>query len=105
MRRGKPIETLIPIHKDTNTTLEELSETELYPNFIHLDSMVFGGGAACLQCTFSAKNLEHARYIYDQLNIISPLMLALTASPLIKGKIGDYDVRWKMMGKSSECSN
>jgi hypothetical protein len=35
-----------------------------------MDAMAFGMGMACLQCTFSTQNLDHARYIYDQMNFI-----------------------------------
>lgn len=66
--------------------------------------MAFGMGLSCLQCTFSTKNLDNARYIYDQLNVISPLFLALTAgSPFHKGKMADWDVRWNII--SSSCDD
>ena len=53
-----------------------------------MDAMAFGMGISCLQCTFSTKNLDHARYVYDQMHVISPLMLAVTAgTPFYKGKV------------------
>lgn len=68
--------------------------------------MAFGMGLACLQCTFSTKCLDNARYIYDQLNIISPLFLALTAgSPFFKGKLVDWDVRWNIISNSVDDRN
>ena len=68
-----------------------------------MDSMTFGNGFSCLQCTFSTKNFDHARYVYDQFNILSPLFLALTAgSPIFKGKVADWDVRWNII---SECAD
>lgn len=76
------------------------------PEFIHLDAMIFGPGMGCLQCTFSADNLYEARFLYDQMHIISPLMLAITAgTPFHKGKIGDYDARWKILEGSVDCRN
>ena len=66
-----------------------------------MDSMVFGAGNCCLQNTFSTKSLEHARYVYDQLNILSPIFLAITAgSPFFKGKISDWDCRWDIISDS-----
>lgn len=68
--------------------------------------MAFGMGMACLQCTFSTKNLDHARYVYDQLHILSPLMLAVTAgTPFYKGKIANWDARWKPLEASVDCRN
>jgi glutamate--cysteine ligase catalytic subunit len=66
-----------------------------------MDAMAFGMGSCCLQCTFSTKDYDHARYVYDQFNVISPIMLALTAgTPFYKGKISDWDVRWKSISES-----
>ena len=40
------------------------------------------------------------------MNVLSPLMLALTAAtPFHKGKIGDYDARWKILEGSVDCRN
>jgi glutamate--cysteine ligase catalytic subunit len=65
--------------------------------------MAFGMGSSCLQCTFSTKSLSHARYIYDQMNVISPLFLALTAGTAIyKGKLVDWDVRWNIISGSCD---
>lgn len=63
-----------------------------------MDAVAFGMGNCCLQCTFSTKDFTHARYMYDQLNVLSPIMLAMTAgSPFYKGKISDWDIRWKAL--------
>ena len=63
--------------------------------------MAFGMGACCLQCTFSTKDFDHARYVYDQLNVLSPIFLALTAgTPFFKGKVADWDVRWNVISGS-----
>jgi len=66
-----------------------------------MDAMAFGMGNSCLQCTFSTLNMSHARYLYDQLNVISPIFLALTAgTPFYKGKVSNWDVRWNIIGAS-----
>ncbi len=91
----------VPILKDTNTDPKQLSLTEPNPDFIHMDAMAFGMGACCLQCTFSTKDFDHARYVYDQLNVLSPIFLALTAgTPFFKGKVADWDVRWNVISGS-----
>lgn len=39
--------------------------------------------------------MEESRYMYDQLAVLSPVMLALTAAtPVFKGRLVDTDVRW-----------
>lgn len=51
-----------------------------------MDAMAFGMGCCCLQVTFQCRNIDEARHLYDQLAILSPIMLALTAaSPFFKG--------------------
>lgn len=60
--------------------------------------MMFGSGCCALQTTFSAKSLDHARYLHDQFTVFAPLFLALTAgTPFIKGKIQNQDVRWPII--------
>ena len=57
---------------------------------IHLDAMVFGMGSCCVQCTFSTRNIESARNLYDQLVPCCPLLLALTAStPILRGLLAE----------------
>lgn len=41
--------------------------------------MGFGMGLCCLQMTFQAVNIQEARWLYDQLTIITPVMVALSA--------------------------
>lgn len=91
----------MPIFKDKFTDLESSTYLEPYPGFIYMDAMAFGMGLSCLQCTFSTKDITHARYLHDSLHILSPLFLALTAgTPIIKGKLTDWDVRWNIISDS-----
>lgn len=84
-----------PIYYDKNTKQKELNLTELKEGFIYMDATIFGSGLCNLQATFSTKNLDHARYTHDQLNVIGPIYEALTAgSPFIKGKIANSDGLW-----------
>lgn len=71
---------------------------------VHMDAMAFGMGCCCLQITFQAKDVEESRFIYDQLAVMAPIMMALTAStPLMKGRILDTDARWGIISESVDC--
>ncbi len=66
-----------------------------------MDCMAFGMGMCCLQVTFQASDVDESRYMYDQLAVLAPIMLALTAgTPFLKGKIADTDVRWNYIAQS-----
>lgn len=68
---------------------------------IHMDAMAFGMGCCCLQITFQAKDIDESRFMYDQLAVMAPIMMALTAStPLLKGRIADTDARWGIISES-----
>jgi hypothetical protein len=59
------------------------------------------GGAAARrpQMTFQAKDVGEARLLYDQLAVLAPLLLALTAAtPALRGLLADTDVRWDTIG-------
>jgi hypothetical protein len=74
------------------------------PGHIHLDAMAFGMGCCCLQVTFQARDLRESRYLYDQLAVMSPIMLALTANaPIWKGHLSAQDTRWDVISASADC--
>jgi hypothetical protein len=71
---------------------------------IHMDAMAFGMGNCCLQITFQAKDMEESRFMYDQLAVMAPIMMALTAAtPILKGRIADTDARWGVISESVDC--
>lgn len=82
---------------------EELRQTapldeEVAPRSIYMDAMGFGMGSCCLQVTFQARDVAESRLLYDQLAVLSPMMLALTAaSPVWRGFLADTDVRWNVI--------
>lgn len=53
-RRGDKVQILIPIYKDKNTNLTEVTYDEPFPGSIYMDSMHFGMGCSCLQVTFES---------------------------------------------------
>ena len=68
---------------------------------IHMDAMAFGMGCCCLQITFQAQDMDESRFIYDQLAVMAPIMMALTAStPVLKGRLADTDCRWGIICES-----
>ena len=100
----------LPIFKDLNTKEIVLDKsTSLFPDaksitpnyrndMIHLDAMGFGMGCCCLQITFQARERSEARRLYDQLAIVCPILLALTAStPIYRGILADVDCRWDVI--------
>jgi len=68
---------------------------------VHVDAMAFGMGCCCLQITFQAKDVDESRFIFDQLAVMAPIMMALTAStPILKGRLLDTDARWGIISES-----
>eukprot|EP00529_Nitzschia_sp_RCC80_P004694 CAMPEP_0113500224 /NCGR_PEP_ID=MMETSP0014_2-20120614/32191_1 /TAXON_ID=2857 /ORGANISM="Nitzschia sp." /LENGTH=940 /DNA_ID=CAMNT_0000394499 /DNA_START=349 /DNA_END=3171 /DNA_ORIENTATION=+ /assembly_acc=CAM_ASM_000159 len=68
---------------------------------VHLDAMAFGMGCCCLQITFQAKDIDESRFIFDHLNVMAPIMMALTAStPILKGRLLDTDARWGIISEA-----
>lgn len=122
-RRGQKVAINIPLFKDKFTRpLDSVDPSipirELYPysdsephlksinpaakpGHIYMDSMGFGMGSSCLQVTMQAKNINEARYLFDSLVNIAPLMLAITAAaPVFRGHLADQDVRWNVISGS-----
>jgi len=97
-RRGRNVDIRIPTFKDTKTKLDK--STGIPPE-IHMDCQAFGMGCCCLQVTFQARDVHESRHLYDQLAVLAPVALALTAaSPIYKGFLADIDCRWKVIAGS-----
>ncbi len=78
----------------------ELQKESVRPA-VHMDAMAFGMGCCCLQITFQAKDVDESRFMYDQLAVVAPIMMALTAStPVMKGRLLDTDCRWGVISES-----
>jgi glutamate--cysteine ligase catalytic subunit len=106
LRRGSNVAINVPIFKDEHTVMptydaERREGREALDGHIYLDSMAFGMGMHCLQCTFQTCNLREARSINDQFTALAPIMLALTAgTPFLRGMVSDSDVRWQVISGS-----
>jgi len=68
---------------------------------VYMDAMAFGMGCCCLQVTFQGRDVHESRHLYDQLAVLSPILLALTAAtPIARGALLDTDVRWDIIAQS-----
>eukprot|EP00906_Rhabdomonas_costata_P024148 RCo034750 len=112
-RRGSKVDIRVPLFMDKHTTAEVVQQARDGPGapssepnpderpHVYMDAMGFGMGSSCLQMTFQARNLTEARLLYDQLAVVAPLMLALTAAtPAYRGFLVDTDVRWNQISAS-----
>ncbi|XP_076117635.1 glutamate--cysteine ligase catalytic subunit-like [Mytilus galloprovincialis] len=107
-RKGGKIEILIPVYQDIKTKLAfpaviktKWKMEQSNDNSIFMEGLVFGAGCCGLQTTFQMDNLDEARFLYDQLVNICPIMLALSAaSPVHRGYLSDIDTRWPVLSQS-----
>jgi glutamate--cysteine ligase catalytic subunit len=109
-RRGANVDIRMPRFRDTHTpapsrpvgcaqpsTVEEANAMDE----VYMDAMAFGMGCCCLQVTFQAQDVDESRHLYDQLAVLAPMMLALTAStPAARGTLLDTDSRWGIISQS-----
>jgi glutamate--cysteine ligase catalytic subunit len=105
------VDIKVPLYKDANTpefvrleaplNTDDLGYEVEADTDIHMDCMAFGMGMCSLQVTFQGKDVDESRYMYDQLAILAPIMLAITAaSPIYKGRLSDVDARWNVIAQS-----
>ncbi|KAH6575011.1 hypothetical protein BASA62_002181 [Batrachochytrium salamandrivorans] len=102
-RRGSKVAINLPIFKDNQPIPASLPDytPDALEDHIYMDCMCFGMGCSCLQVTFQACSVEEARRLYDQLAVLSPIMLALTAAaPIFRGMLADVDCRWDVIAGS-----
>ncbi|CAE8635660.1 unnamed protein product [Polarella glacialis] len=122
MRKGAKAACLIPLaaHADGTPTPEALAQLspripwdiaeraaaegevdDPVPGHIYLDASAFGAGCCCTQATFLCPSLSDARYLYDQLLVLAPLFLSLTAStPFWRGKVAATDTRFEAFAQT-----
>ncbi len=120
-RRGSKVDISVPLFRDVNTPEfmnaglfiendENPQALQMPPGYklepdtnIHMDCMAFGMGMCCLQVTFQGRDLDESRYMYDQLAVLAPIMLAMTAAtPIFKGRLSNVDARWDIIAQSCD---
>ncbi|XP_034972571.2 glutamate--cysteine ligase catalytic subunit-like [Zootoca vivipara] len=109
-RRGGKVVINVPIFKDRNTPspfIETFANDDgeaakaAMPDHVYMDAMGFGMGNCCLQVTFQACSISEARYLYDQLATMCPILMALSAAaPFYRGYVTDVDCRWGVISAS-----
>ena len=102
-RRGRNVKIIAPLFKDKHTNMEPEEGSGGTPG-IYMDAMAFGMGCCCLQVTFQARDIHESRHLYDALGVLAPIFLALSAAtPILKGKLSDWDARWNVIADSVDC--
>lgn len=112
-RRGKKVDINIPFptlqedkKKSGDNTLNRSNPVAVDVDnssisTIHMDAMAFGMGCCCLQVTMQCDTDRESRYVHDQLAVLAPLFLALSAStPIHKGFLSGLDTRWSVITQS-----
>ncbi|XP_022790913.1 glutamate--cysteine ligase catalytic subunit-like [Stylophora pistillata] len=53
--------------------------------------------------TLQSCNITEARFLYDQLAVVSPILMALSAgTPIARGYLSDVDCRWGIISESTD---
>ncbi|RAH44307.1 glutamate--cysteine ligase [Aspergillus brunneoviolaceus CBS 621.78] len=113
-RRQGRFECHIPVFRDKLTeqpfydenvsyeyASQQLPPADPKEGYIYLDCPELGMGCCCIQVTMQTPNEPEARWLHDQLMVLGPLMLALTAAtPIYKGYLVDTDTRWGYISAS-----
>ena len=109
-RKGSKVDIRMPRFVDTHTPAPALPKGCPAPESVaaadsmdevYMDAMAFGMGCCCLQVTFQAREVAESRHLYDQLAVLSPMFLALTAAtPYARGSLLDTDSRWDIISQS-----
>lgn len=101
LRKGRKVEINVPIFKDVNTPspFDEFPEVEAAKvDHVYMDAMGFGMGCCCIQVTFQGCDLQESKKIYDQLAVVTPIVMALSAAaPIYRGYLCDVDCRWNVI--------
>ncbi|KAL0265828.1 UNVERIFIED_CONTAM: hypothetical protein PYX00_011545 [Menopon gallinae] len=99
-RRGKAVEGYVKIMKDLNTKDTGNREGDA----VLIDSMGQGMGCCSLQLTMQYRDLSQARYQYDTLGVLGPLMLRMSrATSVANGYLLNTETRWDIVGFSVDC--
>jgi len=100
-RRGANVDIRMPLYQDVATPEFKDLPPGAPPPEVRGDAMAYGMGSCCLQVTFQARDIHESRYLTDQLAVLAPIMLALTAAtPVFKGRLLDTDCRWDIVAQS-----
>jgi len=102
-RRGSKVDIQVPLFRDDATPEFAAggAGNEASERSIKMDCMAYGMGMCCLQVTFQGANMDESRHLHDQLAVLAPIMLALTAAtPIFHGRLAGTDARWNAISAS-----
>ena len=92
-----------PVHPNKRDSEVAGKQSDHWPQagHVYMDAMSFGMGMCCLQVTLQCLNIDEARHFYDQLAVLAPILMALSAAtPIQRGFLVDTDVRWNVISAS-----
>lgn len=73
---------------------------------MYFDHFGIGMGCSAMQITYSTENLSDARWVYDQFHCITSFFAAATAcSPIMGGRLMDWDCRLRLLEQSVDDRN
>lgn len=87
-------------------TVAELSNKTLNPvkGSVYMDAFAFGMSQCCVQTTHMCCSEKEARYLHDQLLVLAPVFLALSASTCVgRGYLVNTDTRWATLEQAVDC--
>ena len=86
-RRGSTVSITAPLEDGRGTT--------------EMDAMAFGMGCCCLQITMQCQSERESRFLHDQLAVLAPLFLAVSAAtPIAHGRLLNTDSRWDIISQA-----
>ena len=87
-RKGSKPKIRIPVFQDTKTKEKE----------VVLDHFGVGMSNIAMQVTYSCKDMDECRWIYDQMHVFGPIAQCLSNSTgVVFGKLMDWDSRWRLI--------
>lgn len=93
-RRGRCPEGYVPVMEDLHSDYE----------MIKIDSFGLGMGCCCLHTTLQANTYDEACYLYDQMGVLTPLLLRISrASPVAQGRLLSTETRWDILNFAADC--
>lgn len=99
LRRGERMQVKMKVFKDENTKLPIEGSPINEPDVVMLDT-TFGSN---LQVTVQGADMAEARYLYDQLAPLCPIIQAITAAgPIYRGYLTEIDNSYYFIGDGTD---
>lgn len=102
-RRGSNPHVIVPRWRGDRQPSSQQQQTQQRrgEDVIEMDSMGFGMGCCCIQITIQSDTEKQSRFVHDQLAVLSPIFMALSAAtPMHRGFLADFDARWAVISQA-----